>query len=326
MNGLDAQTILQISAAEMLTLESFKPRPTRWVWKPYVAAGAVTLLRGEPGTGKTYVALAMAAAVTTGGALYGADPCTQGSVVYLSANHDPCCLLRPRFDLLKGDPRRFHLPRFSAQKTPLPLSDVKFVAAMLERYVPRLLVVDPVEAFLPLGHPATPGVIRRISRLAEMHSCAVLLVQSLDASAKRSRSGVPGVRAVAGSELLTGYSPYGETRWALAHVSSRVGPLGPSLAYQIAEDGSFSWHGVSDASAAVISATVPEQISALQEAADFLHSELLEGSMIANEVQARAKGLGINLSALQRAKARLKVLSKKKGAAWHWCLPESDPG
>jgi AAA domain len=41
-------------------------QPIEWLWQHKLAAGTVAMLSGEPGLGKTWVALAIAAALTRG--------------------------------------------------------------------------------------------------------------------------------------------------------------------------------------------------------------------------------------------------------------------
>ena len=43
----------------------------QWLWEPYVPFGKLTIIQGDPGEGKTTLALRLAAACTTGGATTG---------------------------------------------------------------------------------------------------------------------------------------------------------------------------------------------------------------------------------------------------------------
>ena len=43
------------------------PESVRWLWENWLAHGKFHLLAGEPGTGKTHIALDMAATISTGG-------------------------------------------------------------------------------------------------------------------------------------------------------------------------------------------------------------------------------------------------------------------
>jgi RecA-family ATPase len=52
---------------QLLRGDEVEIRAVPWLWHEYVAAGRLNLLAGRPGTGKTTVALALAATVTQGG-------------------------------------------------------------------------------------------------------------------------------------------------------------------------------------------------------------------------------------------------------------------
>lgn len=43
------------------------PTAIKWLWPGWLPEGKLTLLAGSPGTGKTTLALAIAATITTGG-------------------------------------------------------------------------------------------------------------------------------------------------------------------------------------------------------------------------------------------------------------------
>src|SRR5262245_39680692 len=72
-------------------------RPVEWLWRGRVAIGKHTCLAGEPGTGKSQLAIDFTARVTTGALL----PCLegvapQGSVVILSAEDSDNDTIVPR--------------------------------------------------------------------------------------------------------------------------------------------------------------------------------------------------------------------------------------
>jgi RecA-family ATPase len=93
------------------TLSKVKPEEIEWLWTPYIPFGMVTIMEGDPGIGKSYLAMHIAAQVTIGGELPGPQPLNRGRVLYLSAEDDPAYTIRPRIDAMGGNPRRF---RFQA--------------------------------------------------------------------------------------------------------------------------------------------------------------------------------------------------------------------
>ncbi len=93
--------------------------PMRWLWPGRVPLGKMTLLVGDPGLGKSLVALDMAARVTRGAAWpdeAGARETTEttsevisrpaGSVVLLSAEDDAADTILPRLEAAGGDADR----------------------------------------------------------------------------------------------------------------------------------------------------------------------------------------------------------------------------
>ena len=100
-NGHRRPEILQLSAVES--------RAVDWLWRPYLAFGMLAMLSGDPGAGKSFCAMAIAAALTTGGTPRTYDPLPPLNVLYLTIENSPEHVLRPRFDRLGGDPKRFLL-------------------------------------------------------------------------------------------------------------------------------------------------------------------------------------------------------------------------
>ena len=86
------------------------PEPVDWLWPGRVAIGKQTLLAGEAGLGKSQVSIAVAAAVTIGGAW----PCGEGiaplgNVIFLSAEDGAADTVVPRLMATSADLRRVYI-------------------------------------------------------------------------------------------------------------------------------------------------------------------------------------------------------------------------
>src|SRR4029450_6608141 len=81
-------------------LANVAPRPVRWLGPNPTPLGKLTLIAGEPGLGKSFLTMDLAARVTTGNP-WPDDPRgfnQAGSVVLLSAEDDVEDTIRPRLD------------------------------------------------------------------------------------------------------------------------------------------------------------------------------------------------------------------------------------
>jgi hypothetical protein len=61
---LSADADATVTGTDIIYLADLQPQPVEWLWQHRLAAGTLAMLSGEPGSGKTWVALAIAAALT----------------------------------------------------------------------------------------------------------------------------------------------------------------------------------------------------------------------------------------------------------------------
>ena len=96
----------------LVRLSDVEPESVRFLWKPYVPIGKITLIEGDPGATKSWLALAISSLVTRGDPFPGQDGSFQangiepGNVVYCSAEDGLADTLSPRLVNLHADPNR----------------------------------------------------------------------------------------------------------------------------------------------------------------------------------------------------------------------------
>lgn len=166
-------------------LSDVAPRETEWLWPGRVALGAVTVLAGDPGLGKSLVTLDMAARVSRGAAWPDEMKSAEGgvrsaegnatdragnsslppsalrlppsSVLLLSAEDDEETTIRPRLDALGGDSQRIQMLDFiGGDRSDGPFArpfeigrDLDQLTAAVEQQGDcRLVVIDPISDFL----------------------------------------------------------------------------------------------------------------------------------------------------------------------------------
>lgn len=59
---------------ELICLSSVEPQEVDWLWEPYLPSGMLSMLSGDPGGGKTFLTLAIGAALSNGSSPYSLTP------------------------------------------------------------------------------------------------------------------------------------------------------------------------------------------------------------------------------------------------------------
>src|SRR5690242_15002110 len=84
------------TGVELICAANLEPEPISWLWKDWLAAGKFHILAGAPGTGKTTIALSLAAIITLGTQWPDGSQSAPGNVLIWSGEDDPKDTLLPR--------------------------------------------------------------------------------------------------------------------------------------------------------------------------------------------------------------------------------------
>lgn len=102
-------------------LSDVTPERVEWLWRGRLPVGKPVTLDGDPGLGKSTLALKIAATVTTGGEWPDGERCEHpGDVLLLSAEDGLADTVRPRLDASGADVTRVTAIEGSHTATPTP--------------------------------------------------------------------------------------------------------------------------------------------------------------------------------------------------------------
>ena len=167
---------------------------------PGIPADNITLLVGDGGIGKGFFACHLAAAVTNGGYCILDDvkehiPERQpGRVLFINAEDSFSRITKRRLDSARAD----HTKIITADEDrPVPM--ISDIIEQIQRWRPRLAVIDPLQSFIPSGAAMERrNVMRKImqplQQIAAACECAVLIVMHTN-----KRAGAYGRNRVADS-------------------------------------------------------------------------------------------------------------------------------
>ena len=345
----ELQARQQALARAAICLDDVTEQQVHWLWPGYLARGMVTLLDGDPGLGKSFLTLDLAARLTRGAGMPGQEATSsahQGpaDILLLNAEDDPARTLRPRLTALGADLKRCHtlteIPE-GAMTRPVSLpEDLPVLEQHLRQHQAALLVIDPLMAFLtPRMNTNHDSDVRRVlyglKKLAEETQAAVLLVRHLNKNHAGKNplyrgGGSIGIIGAARVAWLVGYHPQDEGLRVLCRLKGNLGTHPPSLAYSIEPTGgalTLHWHGEAPFGPRdLLRQEVPRgrPPEALDQALDFLRMALSHGPQPAAELETLATYSDISPATLRRAREQLEVISlppTTRGGPWKWQLP-----
>jgi hypothetical protein len=327
-----------------------KPQTVKWLWSPRIPRGKITILQGDPGCGKTHIALSLATTVTRGARFFD-EPAeldrAPENVVYLSSEDGIEDTLQPRLARMGADLERVFFLRGwrfrdanGSDPHPITLKDVQLIEKALDDHFPvGLVVLDPIQAFLGEIDMHRANEVRpllsALGRIAEGHGCAALVLMHMSKApaARAMYRGLGSIdfAAAARSILLAGVDPKEPCRRGLVHIKSSLAPVADAVGYALDPAFGFKWTGASNLTAAAL--TAPEPVdgdrSALDEAVAFLEEVLADGGRSSKEVLLGARQAGVTEPTLRRAKEKLGVKAVRlsdgnKGCGtWGWRLPDA---
>lgn len=329
-------------------LADVEAEQVEWLWPGRIPFGKLTALAGDPGVGKSYLTMALAAAVTRGAPLPGGPARRPANALMASYEDEAGDTLRPRAELLGADLARLTVLDGAIDDKgvrqpfgPDAVDELDGHLARLESAArPALLIVDPVSAFVGAGVDTyrdneVRGALEALRVAAAQWRIAVVLVMHLRKSgaatalARLSGSGAYG--ALVRSALLAGRDPEDDTACALAHVKHNLASRQPTLGYRITDAG-FEWTGERpDLDGERLAGHDPDDARTQRDdATEFLTEVLANGPVKSADVKDLAKREGVSERTLQRTTKRLSVVVERKGTgAAHytmWSLPVVDSG
>jgi putative DNA primase/helicase len=352
MTGYSAETIdartRAISISEGMPTEvllvkasTITPEPIRWLWNGYLARGKLHILAGAPGTGKTTLALSMAATITRGGRWPDGTRPTAGDVLIWSGEDDPADTLTPRLMAAGADLERCHLITGSRDDDGLrafdPARDMPaLAAAALPLADVALLMVDPLVSAVAGDSHKNAETRRALQPLVDLAGQLGAAVIGISHYTKGTQGRDPTERvtgslafgALARLVLATGRKE-GEDgpQLVMVRAKSNIGPQGGGWAYELRQgelDGrpaisasSVHWRESLTGDARSILGEVEgddsEERTERSEAAEWLAEVLAAGAMPAREVEKLAKLAGYCWRTVQRARSAAGAVAKRSG-------------
>ena len=315
---------------KIIRMSDVKLTPVEWLWKPYLPFGKLSVLQGNPGEGKTYFAMHLAAACTNGKLLPNMERMKPFNVIYQTAEDGLGDTVKPRLIEAGADLDRVLV--IDDSEVQLTLSDERIEKAIIENNA-RLVIIDPIQAYLGAdvdmnrANEVRP-IFMRLGQVAQRTGCAILLIGHLNKAAGMQSLqrglGSIDIAAAVRSVMFIGKLKHDPTMRILTHEKSSLAPPGVSLAFSLGDEGGFRWVGEYDITAdEMLSGIEPQRETKTQQAKDLICALLAGGKQVLSEdIDKAALERGIPGRTVRDAKRELgdalksKIVEGRKKVFW----------
>ena len=315
---------------KIIRMSDVELTPVEWLWKPYLPFGKLSVLQGNPGEGKTYFAMHLAAACTNGKLLPNMERMEPFNVIYQTAEDGLGDTVKPRLIEAGADLDRVLV--IDDSDVQLTLSDERIEKAIIENNA-RLVIIDPIQAYLGAdvdmnrANEVRP-IFMRLGQVAQRTGCAILLIGHLNKAAGMQSLqrglGSIDIAAAVRSVMFIGKLKHDPTMRILTHEKSSLAPPGASLAFSLGDEGGFRWVGEYDITAdEMLSGIEPQRETKTQQAKDLICALLAGGKQaLSEDIDKAALERGIPGRTVRDAKRELgdalksKIVEGRKKVFW----------
>lgn len=319
----------------MICMNDVEQTEVDWLWYPYIPFGKLTIVQGNPGEGKTFFAMQLAAACTNQKFLPDMEPFEPFNMIFQTAEDGLGDTVKPRLVSSGADLKRVLV--IDDSENPLSLADDRIEKAIRENNA-KLMVVDPLQAFLGANVDMNRAnevrpIFRKLADIAQATGCAIVMIGHLN-KASGTQSAYRGlgsidIAAVVRSILFVGKVKDDPTTRVIVHEKSSLAPPGQALAFSLGDQKGFRWMGAYDISAEDLLAGEQGIKTELkqEQAVKLIYEVLSDGrevSVAELNKEAIERGISERTVRMVRNSMKDKLESERRGKDWWIWLKRQD--
>ena len=329
----------------MTSLADVEEEVLNWIWYPYLARKELTILEGDPGLGKSYVAQMIGAAIVDGKRLptVKAHKPVKGRVVYFDLENSAGTVTKTRL----VDNGCKNMKDYFQEEQIFMIDDedaMELVYEALQRIRPDLVVFDTLNTYMGKAdtHKAseTQQAMKHFVEIARRFNCSCLVLRHLTKSTKEKAlyrgQGSIAFTGMARVVVTVGHHPEEEDTRVMAVTKLNVTRKPDALTFEITslpdtlkrqDRSKLTWGDFIDLTSDDIMVVAPSRKKRNTEVEDFLRDFLSDGSKTKGAVERAAKARGINFKTLLKVATSIGIVRQRKGYGKNriaeWALPTS---
>lgn len=337
----------QLGSFLTVSMAQVEEKNIDWVWYPYLARGEITILEGDPGLGKSYLAQILGAHIVDGKSM----PCVKafktvkGRVCYFDLENDAGAVTKRR--LVDNDCSEKGLDSYFQEERYFRIDDdtsLDTIYEALERHKPLMVVFDTLNTYIGKVDthkaPETQQALAQFKEMAKRFNCSVVVVRHLTKSTKGPAlyrgQGSISFTGMARVVVTIGQHPEEENTRVLAVTKCNVTKRPLALTYSIVslpdtlkfqDRSKIEWGDFVDLTSDEIVSVQPAKRERTEEIEDFLREILADGPMQLRAIERAAEARGIGMKSLRRKANELGIVRQTTGFGRNrsaiWSIPTS---
>lgn len=131
---------------KIISMDEVQSKKVNWLWYPYIPYGKITIIQGDPGEGKTTLALRLAALLSKGEPLpYDDTEREPVKIIYQTAEDGLEDTIKPRLEAAEADCTQIKV--IDESEAALSMLDERIEKAIIEVGA-RVVILDPIQAYV----------------------------------------------------------------------------------------------------------------------------------------------------------------------------------
>lgn len=232
---------------------SVSARKVEWLWHPYIPYGKITIIQGDPGDGKTTLALNIASILSKGQPMPDCSTSAEAStIIYQSAEDSAEDTIKPRLLSAGADCNRIAF--IDESEANFALNDNR-IESVINETDAKLMIVDPLQAYMGENSEMNRAdgirpLMKQLTAVAERTGCAVIIIGHMN-KASGSKGiyrglGSIDITAAARSVLLVGRVKSNPSVRVMAQIKNSLAAEGVPFAFEINDNSYVRWIGTYD--------------------------------------------------------------------------------
>lgn len=330
------------------SMDDVKEDKLDFIWRPYLARGEVTILEGDPGLGKSYLAQMLAGSVATGRRIpspYKGNPTIEDAIVYFDMENSAGTVTKPR--LVQNGFTDFS-GRYHVVQQPFSVDDedaLELIYENLEAIKPALVVFDTLNTYIGRADTHKASEVAQafgmFMQIAKDFNCAVLVLRHLtkgSGPAIYRGQGSVSFGGLARVVVVVGVDPEDTDTRVMAVVKMNFAKAPQAMSFRIEErkggKSEFVWGQLTNLSAQeILDASAQarqegKQGQGIQDAMEFLESTIMDTAIEVDKLMRMAEKRSIQPRMVERAADKMHVRKiikgKKKDRVEKWILDKKD--